>query len=305
MDRLHAMRLYTRIVELASFTAAADDLALPRATVTHTIKALEARLGAQLLQRTTRRVRVTCEGKTYYQHCLRLLADVDEVEANFREAAIVPRGRLRVDISATLARLLVIPALPEFLARFPQIELDLGTGDRFVDLVREGVDCALRVGDPGDSGLAGRRIATLPQLTLASADYVRRHGRPKTLADLQQGHYAVHWASPTTRRPEPLEFVVGRQRRELQLPGRITVNGADAYLACCRAGLGIAQFSHYRIAEELADGRMCELLPDTRPPALPMTVLYPPQRQMPARLRVFIGWLVELAATRFAPSRPL
>ncbi|NUO71527.1 MAG: LysR family transcriptional regulator [Frateuria sp.] len=303
MDRLHAMRLYARIVELGSFTAAADDLGLPRATVTHAIKALERRLGAQLLQRTTRRVRVTGEGRTYYSHCTRLLADVDEVEANFREAAIVPRGRLRVDMSAALARLLVIPALPEFLARFPQIELDLGTGDRFVDLVREGVDCALRVGDPGDTGMVGRRIAMLPQITVASAGYVRRHGRPKTLADLRSGHHAVHWASPTTRRPEPLEFVVGRRRRELHLPGRITVNGADAYLACCRAGMGIAQFSHYRIAEELADGRMCELLPETRPSALPMTVLYPPQRQMPARLRVFIDWLAERAASQFGPLR--
>ena len=303
MDRLHAMRLYTRIVELGSFTAAADDLDLPRATVTHTIKRLEARLGAQLLQRTTRRVRVTREGETYYGHCVRLLADVEEVEADFREAAIQPAGRLRVDLSAALARLLVIPALPEFCARFPKIELDLGTGDRFVDLVREGVDCALRVGNPGDTGMVGRRIAVLPQITVASADYVRRHGKPKTLADLSSGHYAVNWASPTTRRPEPLEFMVGRRRRELHLPGRITVNGADAYLACCRAGLGIAQFSHYRVADELAAGRMCALLADTPPPSLPMTVLYPPQKQMPARLRVFIDWLVERAAAQFGRPR--
>ena len=303
MDRLHAMRLYARIVELGSFTAAADDLDLPRATVTHTIKALEARLGAQLLQRTTRRVRVTGEGQTYYRHCLRLLADVDEVEANFREAAITPKGRLRVDLSAALARLLVIPALPQFCARFPQIELELGTGDRFVDLLREGVDCALRVGEPGDTGMVGRRIAVLPQVTVASAGYLRRHGTPRSLAELQAGHYAVQWASPTTRRPEPLEFLVGRRRRELHLPGRITVNGADAYLACCRAGLGIAQFSHYRIADELAQGQMRVLLPDTPPPSLPMTVLYPPQRQMPARLRVFIDWLVEQAALKFGPLR--
>ena len=188
MDRLHAMRLYTRIVELGSFTAAADDLDLPRATVTHAIKHLEARLGAQLLQRTTRRVRTTREGETYYGHCVRLLADVDEMESNFREAALQPKGRLRVDLSAALARLLVIPALPEFCARFPQIELELGTGDRFVDLVREGVDCALRVGNPGDTGMVGRRIAVLPQITVASADYVRRHGKPKTLADLASGH---------------------------------------------------------------------------------------------------------------------
>jgi DNA-binding transcriptional LysR family regulator len=296
MDRFEAMRLYTRIVELGSFTAAADDLSLPRATVTHAIKRLESRLGAQLLQRTTRRVSTTRDGETYYRHCVRLLADMDEVEADFREAAVQPKGRLRIDLSAALARLLVIPALPVFCARFPQIELDIGTGDRYVDLVREGVDCAVRVGEPGDSGMIGRRVATLRQITVASADYLRRHGRPESLADLQQGHLAVNWASPTTRRAEPLEFMVGRRRRQLSLPGRITVSGADAYLGCCLAGLGIAQFSRYRIEHELAAGTMVELLPATPPPPLPMTVLYPPQRQMPARLRVFVDWLVELTA---------
>ena len=232
----------------------------------------------------------------YYGHCVRLLADMDEVETDFREAAVQPKGRLRVDLSAALARLLVIPALPAFCARFPQIELDIGTGDRFVDLVREGVDCAVRVGEPGDIGMVGRRVATLQQITVASADYLRRHGRPDSLAALHDGHLAVNWASPTTRRAEPLEFMVGRRRRQVSLPGRITVNGADAYLGCCIAGLGIAQFSRYRIERELARGTMVELLPTTPPPALPMTVLYPPQRQMPARLRVFVDWLVELTA---------
>jgi len=241
-------------------------------------------------------VRTTRDGEVYYGHCVRLLADMDEVETDFREAAVTPKGRLRIDLSAALARLLVIPALPAFCARFPQIELDIGTGDRFVDLVREGVDCAVRVGELGDTGMIGRRVATLEQITVASADYVRRHGRPESLAALHDGHYAVNWASPTTRRAESLEFMVGRTRREVSLPGKITVSGADAYLSCCKAGLGIAQFSRYRIEQELASGTMCELLVDTPPPSLPMTVLYPPQRQMPARLRVFIDWLIELTA---------
>jgi LysR family transcriptional regulator, regulator for bpeEF and oprC len=296
MDRLEAMRLYTRIVELASFSAAADDLDLPRATVTHAIKRLEARLGAQLLQRTTRRVRVTRDGETYYRHCLRLLADVDEVETDFREAVIQPKGRLRVDLPVSLTRLLVIPALPDFFARFPLIELDIGTGDRFVDLVREGVDCVLRVGELGDSGMVGRRVATLEQVTVASAAYVRRRGLPDSLAALQDGHLAVNWLSPTTRRAEPLEFMVGRRRRQVTLPGRVSVSGVDAYLACCEAGLGIAQMPRYRIVDALKSGRLRELLPAHPPPSLPMTVLYPQQRQMPARLRVFVDWLVELTA---------
>jgi LysR family transcriptional regulator for bpeEF and oprC len=298
MDRLEAMRLFTRIVELGSFTAAADDRSLPRATVTHAIKRLEARLGAQLLQRTTRRVSTTREGETYYGHCVRLLADMDEVEANFREALVSPKGRLRVDLSAALARLLVIPALPAFCARFPQITFDIGIGDRFVDLVREGVDCAVRIGEPGDIGMVGRRVATIEQITVASADYLRRHGLPTSLEDLQQGHLAVNWASPTTRRAEPLDFIVDGKYSQVSLPSRITVSGADAYLGGCLAGLGIAQVSRYRIEQELTSGSMVELLSSTPPPSLPMTVLYPPQRQMPARLRVFVDWLVELTANQ-------
>lgn len=294
MDRLHAMRLYGRIVELGSFTAAADDMNLPRATVTHAIKQLEARLGAQLLQRTTRRVRTTRDGETYYGHCVRLLADMDEVETNFRETVLQPKGRLRIDLPASLARLQIIPALPDFLARFPQIELDIGAGDRYVDLVREGVDCVLRIGELGDSGMSSRRVAMLEQVTVASAAYVRRHGMPASLTDLQNGHLAVNWASPTTRRPDPLEFMVGRKRRQLSLPARVSVSGGDAYVGCCEAGMGIAQLTRYRIAAALKSGRLLELLPANPPPSLPMTVLYPQQRHMPARLRVFIDWLVEL-----------
>ena len=294
MDRLDAMRLFMRIVDLGSFTAAADDLNLPRATVTHTIKRLEARLGAQLLQRTTRRVRATPEGDAYYSHCVRLLADVDAVEADFRQAREQPRGRLRVDLPPPAARMWLIPSLPAFFARYPLIELDIGTGDNFVDLLREGVDCVLRVGALPDSGLVGRRVGTLEQVTVASAEYVRRQGMPRTLADLQNGHYAVNWASPTTHRTEPLEFMVGRKRREVMLPGRVTVSGTEAYRACCEAGLGIAQFPRYHTVDALANGKLKEILPAMPPPSLPVTVLYPPHRQMPARLRVFVDWLVEV-----------
>lgn len=296
MDRIEAMRLYARIVDLGSFTAAANDLSLPRATVTHAIKRLEARLGAQLLQRTTRRVQATRDGNVYYSHCLRLLADIDEVETDFREAATQPRGRLRVDLPGAFARLRIIPLLPAFCARYPQIELDIGTGDHFVDLLREGVDCVLRAGQLGDSGMIGRQVALLPQVTLASRGYVESHGLPRSLNDLQQGHLAVNWASPTTRRVEALEFMVGQHRHEVQLPSRVTVSGVEAYLGCCEAGMGLAQLPRYHVADAIDRGEMMALLPETPPPPLPMTVLYPRQRHLPARLRVFVDWL----AGRFA-----
>jgi DNA-binding transcriptional LysR family regulator len=294
MDRLQAMRVFTRIVEMGSFTRAADDLSLPRATLTHTIKRLEEHVGAHLLQRTTRQVRPTRDGEVYYNHCVRLLADLDAVEADFREAAAVPKGRLRIDLASSLARLVLIPALPEFLARYPKIELDIGTSDRFIDLVREGVDCVLRAGDLPDSTMVGRRVANLSQATVASVAYVERHGMPQTLADLQCGHVAVDWASPTTRRTSPLEFMVGKRMREVALPAPIVVSGTEAYLACCEAGLGIAQFPRYRVEDALASGTLLELLPAMPPPSFPISVLYQSQRQLPLRLRVFIDWIVEV-----------
>jgi DNA-binding transcriptional LysR family regulator len=296
MDRLDTMRLFTRIVELGSFTAAADDLSLPRATVTHAIKRLEKRLGAQLLQRTTRRVRASRDGEAYYSHCVRLLTDVDAVEADFREASVQPRGRLRVDVPTQMACLWLVPSLPAFFARYPNVELDIGTGDRFVDLLREGVDCVLRIGKLPDSGLVSRRVGALQQVTAASAAYVRKHGMPQSLADLHNGHRAVNWASPTTHRSEPLDFMVGRKRREIMLPGSVTVSGVEAYLSACQAGLGLAQLPIYRVSEALANGQLREILPSTPPPSLPVTVLYTPHKHMPARLRVFVDWLVELMA---------
>jgi DNA-binding transcriptional LysR family regulator len=200
---------------------------------------------------------------------------------------------------AAIARMWVIPALPAFFERYPLLELEIGTGDRFVDLLREGIDCVLRIGTLPDSGLVGRRVGVMEQVTVASAAYVRRHGAPRTLEDLQNGHFAVNWTSPTTHRGEALEFMLGRKRCEVNLPGRVSVSGVEAYLACCEAGLGIAQFPRYRIVEALADGRFRQLLPSMPPPSLPMTVLYPANRQMPARLRVFVDWLAELMAKQF------
>jgi DNA-binding transcriptional LysR family regulator len=228
---------------------------------------------------------------------VRLLADLDAVEADFREAAAVPKGRLRIDLASSLARKVLIPALPDFFERYPQIELDIGTSDRFIDLVQEGVDCVLRAGDLPDSTMVGRRVANLSQATVASVGYVQRYGTPRSLAELQDGHVAVNWSSPTTRRITPLEFMVGKRLREVTLPAPITVSGTEAYLACCEAGLGMAQFPRYRVEEELARGTLVELLPAMPPPPFPVSVVYQSQRQLPLRLRVFIDWIAEVMGT--------
>ncbi|UGQ47597.1 LysR family transcriptional regulator [Massilia endophytica] len=293
MDRFDAMRLFTRIVELKSFSKAAEDLMLPPATATHAIQQLEARLGVRLLHRTTRQVSPTQDGEAYYQRCLGILADVEETEAGFGGSGAPPKGKLRVDLQETLARRFVLPRLREFLAHFPEIELEIGTGDRYVDLVREGMDCVLRVGTLRDSSMVARRVATMRQVSCATPAYLKRHGKPRTLDDLAT-HLAVNFHSSATGRLLPLEFLVDGALRTVELNGKVSVYSADAYMECCLNGLGIVQVPRYRVAELLDSGALREVLPKYPPPSLPVSVLYPHQRQLSPRVRVFVDWLAEL-----------
>lgn len=293
MDRLQAMQLFTRIVDLGSFSRAAEQLSLPRASATQIIKQLEAHLGVRLLQRTTRHVSPTLDGSAYYQRCVAILADIDETEASFSQAARHPQGRLKVDLPSSLGRIVVIPALPAFSERYPRITLDIGIGDRYIDLVRESVDCVVRLGELRESSLVARRLATLRQVTCASRAYVERCGVPATLAELD-AHRAVDYVSASTGRQSPLEFVVGDRLETRSIPSNVAVNNGDAYLSACEAGLGLVQVPRYRVERELASGELVELLPDKPPPDLPLSVLYPHHRHLSPRVRVFVDWVAEL-----------
>lgn len=295
MDRLQAMRLFTRIVDLGSFSRAAEQLDLPRASATQIIKQLETHLGVRLLLRTTRQVSTTLDGAAYYQRCVAILADIDEAEASFSQAARHPQGKLKVDLPGSLARLRVIPVLPDFYRAYPQITLEIGISDRYIDLVRDGVDCVLRAGELADSSLVARRLALLPQITCASRDYLACHGTPQTLDELM-AHQVVDYFSASSGKALPLEFVVAGQTQTLRLPAALAVNNADAYVAACEASLGIVQVPLYHVAPQLAAGTLVELLPQQRPPALPLSVLYPQRRQLSPRLRVFVDWLAALFA---------
>jgi LysR family transcriptional regulator for bpeEF and oprC len=300
MDRLNAMRVFTRIVESGGFAKAADSLQMPRASVTILIKQLEAHLGVQLLQRTTRQVSLTLDGAAYYPRCVRLLADLEETEAVFSAARHNPKGLLRVDMPAGIGRLIVIPALAQFTDRYPLIELEISLNDRTVDLIREGVDCVLRGGSPLDDSLVARPLVTLDQVTCASPDYLRRHGVPLNTSQLQ-GHQMVEYFSATTGTRFGLEFVVEGQVQPVNLPKRISVNSADGYMAACEAGYGLVQAPYYHVARQLEEGRLCEVLREAPPPGMPLTALYPPHRQLSRRVRVFVDWLVELCAQ---PGQP-
>ncbi|HCT05678.1 MULTISPECIES: LysR family transcriptional regulator [unclassified Pseudomonas] len=291
MDQVKAMKVFVRIYERSSFTLAADDLNLPRATLTHTLNQFEAWLGTRLLERSTRRVRPTLDGEAYYQRCVLLLAELEEAELAFR--GVAPKGRLRVDLHGTLAKYFVIPALPQFMARYPEIELSISEADRFVDLIAEGVDCVLRAGTLGDSALIGRRVATLRQVTCASPTYLRKYGEPKCLADLAT-HRAVNYVSRTTAKLFPFEFMVDGELEEVSIEGALSVFGAEIYSASAVAGLGIIQCPHYRMAELIEQGVMREILTDTPPPPMPVSVLYPHNRHLSPRVRVFVDWLSEI-----------
>ncbi|HEY4374347.1 MAG TPA: LysR family transcriptional regulator, partial [Burkholderiales bacterium] len=301
MDRFDSMRLYVRIVELGSFTKAAEDLDLPRATVTHAVQQLEKRLGTRLLQRTTRTVTVTLDGEAYYQRCLRLLADLEDTESAFGHAQASPRGKLRVDLQGSLAMHFLLPHLDAFCERFPDLELDIGMGDRLVDLVREGVDCVLRGGEPRDSSLVARRVTENPQLTCASADYLKRYGAPRSIESLRE-HRAVNYVSSATGRRLPFEFTVNGEVRNVQVPGTVAVRQADAYLACCERGLGLIQLPRYHVMRQLAAGSLVEVLEEYRPPPMPVSVLYPASRQLAPRVRVFIDWVVERMQAGTVPA---
>ncbi|HEY1999169.1 LysR family transcriptional regulator [Paraburkholderia sp.] len=288
MDRFEEMRVFVRIAERQSFTQASDDLQIPRATVTNLLKRMEQRLGTRLLERTTRTVRLTHDGEAHYRRCVRLIADLEEAEESFRNTA--PKGLLRVNLQGTLARHFVVPVLPDFLAQFPQIELQLGEDDRLVDLVREGVDCVLRAGSLQDSSMVGRRVAQLEQVTVASPAYLAKYGEPADLAALST-HRAVNFVSSATGKAVPLEFMLAGRVNELLLDAVVSVSGADLYTGAAVAGLGIVQVPRYRIAEELKAGRLKILLADFPPPSMPVSVLYPQNRQLSSRVRVFAHWL--------------
>lgn len=293
MDRIDLFRIFTRVVECSSFTRAADTLGLPRSSVSAAVIELEGRVGARLLHRSTRKVSPTQDGAAFYDRCLRVIADVEETESLFRQSDAKPSGKLRTDVPGRIGRLIVAPALPSFLDQFPDIEVDLGVTDRAVNLVEDSIDCVLRVGPLVDSGLIARPIGKLPLINVASPDYLSKHGTPQTPVDLDC-HWAVNYASPSTGRTEPWEWLEDGMLRSLPMRGRVTVNSAEAYIACCVAGLGLIQNPAYDLRAHLEAGELVEVMPDYRAEPLQMTLLYPHRRHLSRRVQVFADWLQAL-----------
>jgi len=295
MDKIDTMRLLTRIVERRSFATAAKDLGLPRSTATEAIKQLETRLGVRLLHRTTRHVAPTLDGDAYYRRCLAILAEIEEAESGF--VGSKPRGLLRIDVHGNMARHFLLPQLSAFLDRYPDLNLHIGEGDRLVDLVREGVDCVVRAGEPGSSGMIVRRLGLLHEATGASPAYLRRHGTPASPDDLD-GHAMIGFVSSASGDVLPLEFTQAGRIREVLLPCRVTVTGSEMSAGLARLGLGLIQAPRHRLDADFKSGALVEVLASFPPSPMPVSALYPHNRQLSSRVRVFVDWLVQVFAQR-------
>ncbi|MDP2229217.1 MAG: LysR family transcriptional regulator [Moraxellaceae bacterium] len=293
MDRLQAMRLFVRICETGSFGRAADALGISRPAASITVQQLESELGTRLLSRSTRHVEVTPDGQAYRERCQRVLADIDEMDGLFHPAGSAPRGWLRVDVPSRIARRVLAPALPDWMANYPELLLELGSSDRAVDLLQEGVDCVIRVGALRDDRLVARPLGVFRQGSYASPAYLDQHGRPATPAELE-GHLLVHYSSPPSAVWDRWEWVQDGETQSLALPARVAVNNAESYIACACAGLGLIQVPAYDVAELLASGELEEVLPDYRPAPMPVTLLYPRNRHLSRRIQAFAEWAESL-----------
>jgi DNA-binding transcriptional LysR family regulator len=291
MDHFGSLRLFVRVVERGSFSGAAADRGIPRSTATEVIRQLEQRLGARLLDRTTRHVAPTPDGEQYYRRCLAILADLDDAESVLRDSE--PHGPLRIDAPGLLTRTFILPALSAFLERYPRIQIQFGQSDRLVDLVREGIDCAIRVGTPADSDLILRRLGTIAEVTVASPAYLERRGSPTSIDDLD-GHEMVGFLSSRTGEVMPLEFSVDGALREVRLPVRVSANHSDTTADLARRGFGLIQAPRYRFIEELKAGTLVEVLPDCPPSPTPLSALFPQSRQSAPRLRVFLDLVADV-----------
>jgi DNA-binding transcriptional LysR family regulator len=292
MRNLEALAIFVRIAEMGSFTQAAESLGIQKGRASNVVRQMEAQMGARLLHRSTRMVQMTEDGRSFYARARALLADAEDLSSMFARSEAPLRGRLRVDLPTEFARTTVVPALPTFMEKYPDVELEISSTDRRVDLIQEGMDCVLRVGGIFDETLVARRIGALRMINAASPAYLERHGTPRKLEDLlAQGHRMVHYTPTLGSRPFGWEYPDGDGYATLALPGSLSVNNVQAYHGAGLAGLGLIQAGRTSLTPCLISGELVEVLPDLRPEPLPVSIVVAHRQNLSHRVRIFVGWL--------------
>jgi DNA-binding transcriptional LysR family regulator len=293
MDRIDLFRVFIRVVDCGSFVRAADVMSIPKSTVSFAIAELERRVGRRLLNRTTRSVSLTSDGRIFYERCLDVIPQVEDTENLFRQNNPYPKGKIKVDVPGRIGRLVIAPSLPEFFLVYPYVELEMGVSDRNVNLVEEGIDCALRVGELTDSTLIGKRLGYLKLINVVAPSYIVRNGIARVPSDLAN-HFAINYASPTSGRVQGWVWPEEDGYNSVIMRSQITVNSAEAYIACCLAGLGMIQIPQYDVQHHLESGELVEVMNDFRPEQLPVTLLYPHRKHQSKPLHVFTSWVEPL-----------
>ena len=293
-NQMQAMRVYVRVVEAGTFTSAANSLRMPKATVTKLVQGLENHLRIRLLNRTTRRVSVTPDGATYYERVVRLLGDLEDIESSVTYSKEKPRGRLRIDAGGAMSYYLILPALPEFLAKYPDIDVECGVSDRPADLVGDNVDCVIRGGPLLEPSLVARHIGDMRWMTCATPAYFENHPRPTHPNDLQSGHTLAGYFFPRSGKMRPLIFERDGKRIEIAPSPRVAVNDSGAHFASLRAGTGLGQLLSFMVSASHANRELVPVLENWQPAPLPVHVLYPANRHLSTKVRVFIDWAAEL-----------
>lgn len=296
MDQLLALRTFVRIAEAGSFSKAADQLNLPRSTASKLVQDLEDHLGTKLIHRTTRTITVTPEGAQYYERARRLLGDLEDMDSATRHTRAQPKGRLRIDIGSIHANQILLPALPQFQAAYPDIELRLGVSDRPTDMISEGFDCVIRGGALADTTLIARKLCEMDFVTCCHASYIEQHGQPSHPSDIEQHHAIVGYFSSLTGKVFPLRFTRGDEQLEINARTTVAVNESTAHLTALTTGMGIGQTFAWFVKDAIARGEMVTLLDEWQPPRHPLYIMYPPNRHLNATVRVFVDWAVQLFA---------
>jgi len=293
MDRLDVMRLFLRVADSGSFSKAARAAGIVQPTVSKQIAALEARLGAQLLRRTSRGLSLTGAGQDFYDSSVRLLGDLDAAESRIGRGQVAPSGLVRVALSAGLGRMYVVPRLPDFFAQFPDVAIDLDISERHVNLIEEGIDVAIRIGHLADSTLVARRIGSMTMSTVASPAYLERFGTPATPDDLAR-HAAVPFMYQGA--PRPWEFNGPDGVMTLVPKGPVQTNDAEHIRATVLAGLGIAHSAGWLFAADIASGAVTHILTEYTPAPYPINAVCPGGRRVPGKAKVFIEFLAGIFA---------
>jgi LysR family transcriptional regulator, regulator for bpeEF and oprC len=293
VDHLASMRTFMRVADLGSFTRAADALGLSRAVVSTHVADLERHLGVKLLHRTTRKVNLTADGSEYLERCRRILAEVQAAEETVKRTRLKPQGRLRIDVPAEFGRRLLVPALNDFTARYPDLSLEVQYNDRVIDLFEEQVDLAVRVGPIGHPDLVARRVCRTRLLTCACSAYLEEHGVPREPDDLRQ-HRLIGTLSGTTRRPRKWTFQKGRQRFQMTLPFSVAFNTAEAQVNAAVRGAGIVQTSDMLVAAHVVSRRLEIILSEWSAEGAPISIVYPSALRNSLKVRVFADFASEL-----------